>query len=181
MSYVKPTYKPDPKAPRMKKGKYSSQVVTKELWKEFTRAFPEYKKMSWKDFSDYWKDLSETIREETITNPLGVKLGHYTGELKYQYLPYKFKAKDNNTSAEEGMEINYVNLVTKGKVGKVKWERRWAVRFNKMLQFYAFEPTREMEDMAKIHTDANPEAIRTSRNTLGGFSIWRQLKQRYSK
>lgn len=180
MLQVKPTYKPDPKAPRMKKGKYSSQVITKELWQEFKKAFPEHKKMTWKEFITYWDELAETIREETIFNPLGVKLGHYTGELKYQYLPYKFKAKDPFTSVEEGMQLNHVNLMTKGKVGKIKWERRWAVRFNKMLQYYAFQPTREMEKMAKVHTDANPESIRTSRNTLGGYSIWRQLKTRFN-
>ncbi len=45
-----------------------------------------------------------------------------------------------------------------------------------MLQFHAFEPTREMNLMAKKHTDSKPESIRTARNTLGGFSIWRQLK-----
>jgi hypothetical protein len=165
----------------MKKGKYATQVVTRELWKEFTKAFPEYKDMSWKDFSDYWNDIAATIREETIFNPLGVKLGHYTGELKYQYLPHRYKAKDRNTSLELGVTTNFVNLVTRGKVGKIKWERRWAVRFNKMLQFYAFEPNRDMNDKAKVHTEANPETLRTARNTLGGYSIWRQLKQHYTK
>jgi len=60
-------------------------------------------------------------------------------------------------------------------VAKIKWERRWAVRFNKMLQFFAFEPTRKMNTMAKKYTDTNPDKIRVARNTLGGFSVWRQI------
>jgi len=44
-----------------------------------------------------------------------------------------------------------------------------------MLQFFAFEPTRKMNTMAKKYTDANPEKIRVARNTLGGFSVWRQI------
>lgn len=168
-------YTNNKKGPRMRKGKYSKNMISKELWRDFRKAFPEYKEMSDKELSKRWKEIAELIRQEAIFNPLGTKLGSYTGELKYQYLPNKFKAKDSHTSSQEGRDINHTNLVTKGKVGKIKWERRWAVNFNKMLQFYGFEPTREMHELSKQHTDSNPEQIRMARNTLGGHSIWRQL------
>lgn len=173
----KPVYTNDKKAPRMKKGEFSRSVITKELWQQFKKTDPMYKHMTWKEFYSTWEEIAETIRIETITNPLGVKLGSYTGELKLQYLPHKFLASDKDTSNDLGEKVNHVNLVTRGKVGKIKWERRWAVKRNKMLQFLAFTPVRQLNIMAKEQIDSNPEKLRIARNTLGGKSIWRQLKQ----
>ncbi len=170
---MKPIYINNTKGPRMRKGKFSTNIVSKELHKEFTESFPEYKNMKWDEFYQTWKDLAEMIRHETVNNPLGIKLGSYTGELKLQYLPHKFKAVDQANSNELGKEVLHTNLVNRGKVGKIKWERRWAVKFNRMLQFYAFEETREINKLAKDYIDNNSEKLRVSRNTLGGFSIWR--------
>lgn len=164
----------DPKAPRMRKAKFSKQVVTQDLYKKFVEQFPEYN-ISWKEFYDMWAEIADTIRNESIFNPLGVKLGSYTGEIKLQYIPYKFKAEDHNSSSELGEKVNHLNLISRGKVARIKWERRAAVKRNKMLQFFAFEPTRKLKDIAKKYTDANPEKIRVARNTLGGYSVWRQL------
>ncbi len=168
---MKPIYSNDRKAPRMRKGKFSKMIITRELWKKFIAEFPEYKEMSWKDFYNNWLDIAQTIRQETVNNPLGVKLGSYTGELKLQYLPHKFKAEDAVTSGELGEKINFLNIPMKGKVAKVKWERRWAVKFNKILQFYAFDETREINQMAKEYIDKYSDKLRISRNTLGGPSI----------
>jgi hypothetical protein len=175
---VKPVYTNDRTAPRMKKAEFSTQVVTKQLWKEFKKEFPEYKDLTWDEFFQDWKEIAETYREEAIYNPLGTKLGSYAGELKLQYLPHKFVAVDPAVSAELGEKTKHLNIVNKGKVGKIKWERRWAVKFNKMLQFFAFEETRELNKMAKIHLDEHPEKPRVARNTLGGYSVWRQLRNR---
>jgi hypothetical protein len=162
----------------MKKGKFSKMVVTKELHKRFCETYPEHK-MTWEQFYKLWQDIAAKIRYHTIRNPLGVKLGSYTGELKFQYLPYKFKGKDYNGSEKAGESINHLNIISKGKTGKVKWERRWAVKFNKVLQFYAFDETRELNKMADKYASEFPELIRISRNTLGGHSIWRDKKYRY--
>ena len=169
-------YSNDRSAPRMRKGQFSKSIVTRELWMAFRRDFPEYKKMSWEQFSKTWDEISTTIRQEAITNPLGVKLGSYTGEIKLQYLFSGFKGIDRHLSSELKEETNHLNLLSRGKIAVIKWERRWAVKFNKMLQFFAFSPTRELNRMAKVHTDKNPEKLRSTRNTLGGYSIWRQLK-----
>ncbi len=169
------------KGPRMKKGKYSKVVVTRKLFRKFRKENKEYKDMTWDEFFEYWNDIAETIRQETITNPLGVKLGSYLGELKYQYLPHKFTRNwrnDNETIQELGLGQRYTNIITKGKVCKVKWERRWAVKFNKILQYYAFEGVRELQLMAKDYTLAFPEKIRVSRNTLGGNNPWRKYNKK---
>lgn len=159
----------------MRKGEFSKSIVTKELWRAFKKEHPEHKKMSWDEFYEYWNDMAQIIREEVISNPLGVKLGCYTGELKLQFLPYNYKAKNNSLTAELGEEVNHVNLITKGKVARIKWERRWAVKFNKILQFFAFEPTRELNKMAVKYIDDHPEKPRVARNTFVGKSAWRQI------
>ena len=174
----RPTYTNDKNAPRMRKGAFSQHILTKELYETFIEKMPEYKDVTWHEFRKIWDDISQTIREEVITNPLGVKLPKYTGELKLQYLPYKYKALDHNTSQKIGEKVNHLNIDEKGKVGKIKWERRWAVKFNKMLQFFAFEPVRELNIMAKSHIDESPESLRMSRGVLGGYHVWRLIKDR---
>lgn len=164
--------------PRMGRGDFSKMLITKELFTKFKKSFPEYKDMKWGEFYSKWLDIAETIRKETITNPLGVKLGSYTGELKLQYLPYKLKAIDSHTSAELGKSTQYANIMTRGKVAVIKWERRKAGRFNKMLQFYGFSPIQEMEVMAKDYILANPEKLRVSRVTLGGRNLWTLQKKK---
>lgn len=166
-------YNLDRKGPRMRKAQFSKMVVTKKLWRKFRRSNPIYKNITWDEFFGMWKDLAETIRNEAIFNPLGVKLEKFTGELKLQYLPHKKKVKDFGGSNEAGEEVNHLNINTRGKVGTIKWERRQAVKFNTMLQYYAFEQTREMEDMSKERVDQDPTSIRVSR-VVATPNIWKK-------
>lgn len=159
---------------RTGKKEFSVNIICRENYEEFIKEYPEYKNMTYKDFTQRWKEFTDTLNNEVIINPLGVKLGLYLGELKYQYIPYKFKATAHQTYNESGKEQNFINLNTKGKIGIIKWERRWAVKFNKILQFYAFDAYRGMNILAKNYTDENPHMIRMSRITTGGKSIWRQ-------
>jgi len=172
---VKPVYSNDRKAPRMRKAEFSKMVVTNELFKKFKKEFPEYKNLTWKEFYQYWLDIAKKIRYEAIYNPLGVKLGSYLGELKMQFIPYKFKAVDRGKSDEVGEKIHHLNIETKGKVPRIKWERRHAVKFNKILQFYAFDETRDVKTLAAeyIRND-NVDKIRTARVTISGHSVWRK-------
>lgn len=178
MKPTKARYSNDRKAPRMRKAQFSKQIITKELWKKFSKEYPEYK-LTWQEFQATWMDIAQVIRTEIVENPLGVKLGSYTGELKYQYISANPKYVNHDTSNELGQDIPHLNIVTKGKVGKVKWERRWAVKFNKVLQFWAFDPFRDIHTLAKNHTDANPDSIRVSRGTHGGEHIWDKLKKAF--
>jgi hypothetical protein len=168
----KQEYTNDLNAPRMKKGKFSKHVVTKELWKAFRDKSTEYKDISWEEFYEAWEEIAKTIRDETVHNPLGVKLGSYAGELKLQYLPYKFEA------INPAMGNKHLNLTTRGKVAKVKWERRWAVKFNRVLQFFGFEGHREIKSMGNKHILKNTDSLRVSRSTLGGHSVWRNLTKK---
>ncbi len=171
-------YSNDLKAPRMKKSKYTEHVVTEDLYRAFKKKFPEYKRMKWREFSDKWNDIAETIRQEAITNPLGVKLGSYTGELKLQFHKPDQKMLNIPLSMKLGKAINYVNLLTRGKTASIRWERRWAVKFNKILQFFAFSPCRELHKMAKKQVDTNPDRLRMIRPTTGGFHVWTEIKKK---
>lgn len=169
-------YKPvNKKAPRMGKGEFSYHVVSRKLHEKFLQAHPD-SNISWQEFQKLWIDITDTIRTETVYNPLGVRLAYYLGELKVQYLPYKFGTVDKKASEELGVEVNNLHIHSKGKDIKVKWERRWAVKFNRMLQFYAFEPDRKICHLASKHTYESPEKLRVSRNTLGGKRAWRDKK-----
>ncbi len=171
---MKPAYSNDRKGPRMKKGEFSKMVITRELYSKFKKANPKYKGMSWAEFYNTWQEIAAKIRQETIYNPLGVKLGYHCGELKLQYLPYKFHAEDHYTSEQIGEKTTYLNLTNKGKVATIKWERRQAVKTNKILQFYAFDATRDMNKMADKYIQEHPDRLRVARVTLGGHSVWRQ-------
>lgn len=166
-------YSHDRKAPRMRKGEFSKMVVTRDLYKKFIKEFPEYKDMKWEDFYTNWLEIAEKIRYEAVNNPLGVKLGSYTGELKVQYIPYKMEVISNNESRKLGEVVRPFNHDSKGKPARVKWERRWAVKFNKILQFYAFDETRELTKAAHEYIVNNPTKIRVSHITIGGHSVWR--------
>ena len=173
MNRDKPLYSIDRKAPRMRKGEFSKMVITKELFSKFLKEFPEYKGMKWPQFYGTWLEIAEKIRYEAVNNPLGVKLGGYTGELKVQYIPYKMNIPLEKESNEAGERVFAQNFESKGKPACVKWERRWAVKFNKILQFYAFDETRELTKAAGEYIAKNPTAIRVSRITIGGPSVWR--------
>lgn len=175
----RPVYHNDRKAPRMRKGKFSIQIINKDLLKEFKKTHPEYSEMKWDEFKLLWDDLALTIRKEVVDNPLGVKLPKFTGELKVQYIPSRnHEAIDEKRSGELGVKVKHLGVQTRGKSGIVKWERRWAVKFNKMLQFFAFNATRKLSNMAAVKFDSDPEKIRMSRNTLGGKNIWRILRNK---
>lgn len=154
-------------------------VITKDLFKKFQNEFPEYKDMKWIDFYNNWLAIATKIRDAAVNNPLGVKLGSYIGELKVQWIPYKLEVESRGESNKAGEKVSPHNFDSKGKPARVKWERRWAVKFNKILQFYAFDETRELTKAAHEYIVKNPTKIRVAAITLGGNSVWRTKRERY--
>lgn len=163
----------DKNAPRFRREKYAVNLITDELIKEFKNKYPEYKELPDSKIKKDIKKMFEEVANEAITNPLGIKLPNYIGELKLQYIPYDFKAVDQTTSAELGERVNFLNIETRKKVARIIWTRRWAVKFNRMLQFYAFEPSGVFGHKANEYVLKNPEKLRVARNTTGGKSAWK--------
>lgn len=171
---MKPKYYNDRKGPRMRKGEFSKSVVTRELYKRFIKENPEYKSLTWRDFYDTWLEIAAKIRQEAIYNPLGTKLAYFCGELKLQFLPFKMDTVDEIASQKYGFEVLHHRLDTRGKVPTIKWERRKAVKMNWILQFYAFNETREVRRLTKHYLKDNAHRLRTSNITVSGYSYWRK-------
>lgn len=168
---MKQVYSNDKNAPRMKKSEFMTTIMSRAMWRRFRKENPEYKNYTEPELLKLWSDIMKTLREEAILNPLGVKLPYYLGEIKFQFLPHKFEAINQKMSQEYGEKIPHLNISTKGKVGMIKWERKWAVKFNKILQFFAFDEARAFrEEMPKLNLDS----VRVSRITIGGHNPWRQ-------
>lgn len=158
--------KPAEGKPRFGKAGFIYNLFTKNtFYKDFITAYPEYENKTWKEISETWEEIAEEFREQIAKNPLGVKMKYYIGELKYQYLPYKFKVRRIDNKTQE--TIRELNLHNRGKTGILKWERRWAVRYNKWLQYFAFDACNKLKTKAKEMVNENPEGIRISRITTG--------------
>lgn len=166
-----------PIIPRFTKTEFTKNVITKDSFKEFKVKNPEFSKMKIEEFRRIWRSITDKICQDIVYNPLGVKLPHYLGELKCQYLPYNFEAINPKILKDTGEKVPHLNIITKDKVAKIKWERRRAVTSNTSLQFYGFDPHREITTLANKHITENPEKVRISRVTVKGHSIWRQYEQ----
>lgn len=174
---MKPVFSNDRKAPRMRKGEFSKMVITRELFTRFKKEFPEHKSITWQVFISMWGDIAAKIRTEAIHNPLGVKLGFHCGELKLQYIPYKMNIPDQKGSQELGEVTYYVQLETRGKIPRIKWERREAVKRNKILQYYAFDATREINKIAFEYIQKYPDKLRMSMVTTAHRNWAMRFKQ----
>jgi hypothetical protein len=154
------------KGPRFRKEKYIHNILDTS-YNRFKNDYPEFD-TSEEEFLRIWnKVLAPEIRKEIGNNPLGIKLPYYLGEVKAQWLPYILK-KDKMVTKEGNTSFDKLDLTNGGKTMVVKWERRTAVRYTRMLQFYAFEADRKIKDIAKKREKETPEDIRVSRVTLGG-------------
>lgn len=166
-------YKQNRNAPRVKRAEFTHLVINKHLWRAFINENPDFAEMTYSRFRECWAAITKTIMKEAITNPLGVKLPNYLGEIKFQFLPYKFEAFDRDLSYELEEPIKFINISTIGKVGKVKWERRQAVRFNRILQFYSFSANARFCKLAKERVEEDPHSVRVSMVTMGRRRVWK--------
>lgn len=157
-----------PKGPRFSKKSFVHHIITEELFSKFKKNYPEFN-ISFREFKRLWIEvLAPEIREQVINNPLGFVTSFYCGELKYQWLSYKPKSIDIPYKSKTGEEVPLVNMNHGNKVPKIIWERRNAVRYNPMLQFYGFDPHREMFNKAKLKQENANVSLRVARATLGG-------------
>lgn len=159
-------HKAGSRLPRLGKGDFSTILLSHDFYKRIIKENPEFSHISWKEFQRIWVLIAEEIKIEAATNPLGVKLPLFLGELKNQYLPYKKEVQDHVLSQQEGDNIPLLNLHSKGKVGKLIWERKGARRFNKVLDLWAFEPSDLFRDLASEALRKTPDKFRIARTRV---------------
>lgn len=151
----------DKTAKRMGKAEFSTNIVSEDLYNRWKASNPEFK-LTYIEFSKLWQLITDQIQEEIVTNPQGVKLAFQCGELIIQYLPRNLKAKDQVNSDEEGEAVPFLNVTTKGKLAKISWIRKRAVRFNPQIILFAFKHTRNIAIKANEVITNKPEIFRNS-------------------
>lgn len=153
-------YELDVSLPRLGKGEFSTSVLSKELWKNSKID------ITWQQFNNILVEIMEEIKREVCNNPLGVKLPFFLGELKIQYLPYRAETQDTKTSQQIGEVVPYLNLHSKGKIGKLVWERKQARKFNASLDMWAYEPAKYFEEAVANALQTNPDKFRIARTRV---------------
>lgn len=149
----------DRKAPRLGKAEFSTVIVNEKLYQDWKEFNPEYN-LTYKEFLNIWDSIVDNIRKEVSINPMGIKLPFSTGEIRVQFLPKIIKATDNELSSIENEKINFSNIITRGKVAKVSWIRKNAIKFNPNIILFAFEQSRIInQELAKVLWD-KPEIFR---------------------
>lgn len=166
MALKEKVYQFNGKMPRLGKKEFATTVLSHDLYKRAISESPEFAHLSWKEFQKIWVEIAEELKNEICTNPLGVKLPFFLGDLKVQYLPYKRENQDALLSAQLGEPIPHLNLHSKGKAGKLIWERKDARRFNRSLDLWAFEAADLFEDQVGSALKQSPDKFRISRTRV---------------
>ena len=149
----------DRKAPRLGKAEFSTGIVNEKLYIDWLKNNPDYK-LSYKQFLEIWDGIANNIRNEIATNPMGIKLPFSTGEVRVQFLPKVIKGEDHVVSDNEQEKLPFLNIITKGKVAKISWIRKNAVKFNPQIILFAFQQSRLIgKELAKVLWDT-PEIFR---------------------
>ena len=131
----------DRKAPRLGKAEFSTNIVNVELYKAWAHDNPDYQ-LTYKEFILVWDEIVESIRTEVTINPMGIRLPFYTGDIIVQFLPNKVKSIDQEVSNQEKENLPFLNIITKGKVAKISWIRKHAIKFNTRIILFAFQQSR---------------------------------------
>lgn len=150
-----------PKKPRCSKKEFTYNVVNEQLYDWWISLNPEMK-IDYKRFLQIWKIITDKIKKETVENPMGVKLSHMCGELRVQYLPKQVKAQNYHEEPDPEDRNNYLNINTKGKVAKVMWIRKNAVKFNPFIVYFGYEQHKNINKQIYDFIMKTPELYRSS-------------------
>lgn len=129
-------------APRFGKSEFTNHLVTKELYAKWLEK-TSFKDIKFPKFEKIWEWITDEIQDEVVTNPNGVRLGHYTGDLYLSYVSKQEEIVDHRESDNAGKEIEHLNWNTNKKLGKVIWSVEFASRRNKRCSLYGFEAERK--------------------------------------
>lgn len=146
--------------PRCGKKEFSFNVINPQMYERWIDLNPN-QEISYKRFLEIWKIIADKIKQEAVENPMGIKLSHMCGEIRIQYLPKSIKAQ-NYFKKEEGERPNYLNINSKGKVAKVMWIRKNAVKFNPFIVYFGYEQHKNISKQATEFINNTPELYRSS-------------------
>lgn len=132
------------------------------MYSKWKKLYPEYKDHSFKQFKDYLKIVMTEYKEEVLTNPHGVRFPFYMGDMAIKYVP---PILDYRKSVEIKKPLNFLNLATNGRPGKLVWSVDYARKFNKYLPYMAFERCRNFRNEVHEALIDHPEIFRDNKRT----------------
>lgn len=152
----------DKSAIRFRKTKYTKEIISLDVYKEWIAENPEYVEVTYQDFKLYWRSIAEKVRWHIINNPMGVHLPFYCGDIRVQYIPKSVKVPNIPLGTQLGQVIYDTSLLTKGKGGKISWVRKYASRYNPLILLYCYEPIRDIRRGVKAKIEEAAEIYRNS-------------------
>ena len=147
---------------RFKRNKYKKRIVTTDLYDKWIAQYPEYKHYTIQMFRKYWVKLANKYMDVAVTNPHGVRLPFYMGDLSVQYTPELDKNISIHKTAQQGVEVRHMNFSTNGKAGKTIWSVDYARKFNKYLPLMGFEAGRKFTEKTTNQLTDTPEIFKDS-------------------
>lgn len=163
---------------RFKRNKYKRRIVTEALYKKWITEYPEYKDYTIQEFKKYWVSLANKYMDIAVTNPHGVRLPFYMGDLSVQYTPKLDKNISIHKTAKQGIEVKHMNFSTNGKAGKTIWSVDHARKFNKYVSLMGFEGSRRFIKKTTNQLTETPEIFRDSaRSKSNRLYMLKKLKE----
>jgi len=147
---------------RFRYNKYFDEVISEETYKKWKSDNPHLKGKinSYVSFKKYWRKIADMIMEEVCTNPFGVKLPYYCGELSIKYANMDLKPINKRASIDNGFIVPHLNWNSSERVGKLVWNVNKASRFNSMITYYGFKGVRIFNRQVNKALMETPELFR---------------------
>lgn len=150
---------------RFRDTKYSINLIDNDLYKDWKKANPAFaeKVPNYGTFKKIWNKLMDNYIDETLRNPMGVRLPYYCGDLSLQYINIEYEALDMKKSTALGETVPHLNWNSSDKLGKIIWSVRHASKFNKYLPFLAFRGTTQYRKKAFYSLVNTPNIYKTAK------------------
>ena len=83
-----------PKDVRFRTEKYTTKIITEDLYKDWIKENNEYSHITFKEFKVLWKLLSNKYVDTIVNTSHGVNLSGSMGEMSLKYVDIQIKVKN---------------------------------------------------------------------------------------
>ena len=163
---IRRTYKkPDLNKKRFRDTKFSTHLITPELYHSWQLQYPQFKEKikSFSAFKRIWKKLMLKYMGYSINNSMGVRLPFYCGDLSIQYINIEYEALDSVKSQQLNQSVPFLNWNTQDRLGKIIWCIKHAGKFNKYLPFIAFKGNSQFASLTSKSLKEKPEIYKVAK------------------
>lgn len=153
----------DLKAKRFSRREFIVEVVSKDLHKKWQKQTGS--ELEYKTFCIIWKEIANTIQDQVVNNPSGVRLPFFNGDITTNYYQYINRHHNSKASQELGYQVPELDWHSDGRQGKVIWSINHARKQHRWLILFAFQPSRALKIAASRGMKTQPEIYRYARTT----------------